>query len=67
MNADKAYEVEKRDRIIGLYNMADTILVENKLTEEMMRNLVNMVYVYDSNHIEIDLAFSDLIKEVVKS
>ena len=67
LNADKASVVERRDSIIGLYNMADTILVENKLTEEMMKNLVNMVYVYDSNHIEIDLAFSDLIKEVVKS
>ncbi len=67
LNAENVSGVERRDRIIGLYNMADAILAEDKLTEEMMKNLVNMVYVYDSDHIEVDLDFSDLIQDVVKS
>ena len=67
LNADKIQETEKRDEINGLYRMADSILAEDKLTEEMVKNLVNMIYVYDPDHIEVELAFSDLVEAAVKS
>ena len=54
-------------RINGLYSMADSILAEDKLTEEIMKNLIKMVYVYDKNHIEVEFAFTDLILEVLEN
>ena len=67
MSSDITHESEVKDEIISLYNMADAILAEDKLTEQMVENLIEMIYVHDSDHIEVKLTFTDIIQEAVEN
>lgn len=67
MSSDITHESEVKDEIISLYNMADAILAEDKLTEQMVENLIEMIYVNDSDHIEVKLTFTDIIQEAVEN
>ena len=67
MSSDITHETEVKDEIISLYNMADAILAEDKLTEQMVANLIDMIYVYDPDHIEVRLTFTDIIQEAVEN
>ncbi|MBR3355486.1 MAG: recombinase family protein [Oscillospiraceae bacterium] len=50
----------------SLAKSAESVLKENILTEDIVNQFVEVVYVYDSQHIEVKFVFQDLLEEVIE-
>ena len=66
----KLKEIEQRKTDISkqmneLGNVAENVLAEGHLTEEMVKRFVEKVHVYDTDHIEIAFQFDDVIRKVI--
>lgn len=48
-----------------LGSMAEAVLAEGHLTEEMVERFVDKVHVYDPKHIEITFQFEDVLRKLI--
>lgn len=59
-------EVAFIDDMTSLGDLARIIKGKDKLTQEMIDNFIDMVYVYDAKHIEVKYKFSDLLQKAIE-